>query len=126
MSTTYYALFHCLAGCCADTLIGKGASRRTSAWLRTYRALNHRQAREAFSRKEEMRRFRRELQDFAALFVELQNERHQADYNPFWTRFKSDVEQRIAETRSVIESFEAVPIPDRRAFAAHVLFRSRN
>lgn len=27
MSTTYYALFHCLAVCCTDTLIGKGAVR---------------------------------------------------------------------------------------------------
>ena len=34
MSTTYYALFHCLAECCADTLIGKGGRSRYRPNLR--------------------------------------------------------------------------------------------
>ena len=73
-----------------------------------------------------MRSFTQEIQDFAELFVELQDKRHQADYNPAWVGFKSDVEDHIADARSVMERFEAVPVQERRAFAAHVLFRSRD
>ena len=42
VSTAYYALFHCLAGCCADLLVGDpGANRSLSAWNQTYRGLQH-------------------------------------------------------------------------------------
>ena len=42
VSTTYYALFHCLAACYADTIVGgPGAKRSKPAWRQAYRALNH-------------------------------------------------------------------------------------
>ena len=42
VSTAYYALFHCLAICCANMLVGgPGASRSEAAWRQAYRALNH-------------------------------------------------------------------------------------
>jgi hypothetical protein len=45
VSTIYYALFHCLAACCADTLVGGPSSNRSKpAWRQAYRALQHRQA----------------------------------------------------------------------------------
>ena len=46
MSTVYYAMFHCLAKCCADTIVGgRGATRSSAAWTQAYRALDHGQAR---------------------------------------------------------------------------------
>lgn len=72
-----------------------------------------------------MRAFPREIRDFAQLFADLQDERHEADYDPAWTPLKSEIETRIREARSAIGSFEAASVRDRRAFAAHVLFRSR-
>ena len=73
-----------------------------------------------------MRAFDQAIQDFAELFVDLQDKRHQADYDPAWIGFKSDIEDHIADARSVLEKFEAVAIKERRAFAAQVLFRSRD
>ena len=65
------------------------------------------------------------IRAFAQLFVNLQDERHEADYDPHWAGFKSDVVARIAEARVAIQGFEAAPIQYRRAFTAHVLFKSR-
>ena len=42
ISTAYYALFHTLAGNCANLLVGGRASTRTrQAWRQLYRALDH-------------------------------------------------------------------------------------
>ena len=125
-STVYYSLFHCLAKCCADAIVGsRSAVRSTASWRRAYRALDHRRTREACRQKQEMRSFPTAIRAFAQLFVNLQDERHEADYDPHWTGFKSEVVARIAEARVAIQGFEAAPIQDRRAFAAHVLFKSR-
>lgn len=52
-------------------------------------------------------------------------QRHGADYDPMWRHDKSAIEDRLAEVGHVIRRFTAVPAEDRRAFAAHVLFRRR-
>ena len=70
--------------------------------------------------------FAEDIQRFAESFVGLQDERHAADYDPAWTRFESQVTDWINETREVIGRFERTPPEDRRAFAAHVLFRRRS
>ena len=70
--------------------------------------------------------FAEDIQRFAAAFVGLQDERHAADYDPTWTRFESQVTDWINETREVIGRFERTSPADRRAFAAHVLFRRRS
>ena len=46
VSTVYYALFHGLAECCADELFNRNMRGRPG-WVRIYRGLNHRRAREA-------------------------------------------------------------------------------
>lgn len=125
MSTVYFALFHCLAGCCADTLIGKN-ERKTEAWRRAYRALNHGEARKACRRSGEIRVFPKAARSFARLFADLQDERHAADYDPGWSCFKSDITSRIRDAESAIDDFESLGLKARRAFAAHVLFRKRS
>ncbi len=126
VSTAYYAVFHCMAGCCADLPVGRGNARRTEAWRRTYRALSHRQAREACGRERELAALTPPLRDFARLFVELQVERHGADYDPAWIGLKQDIADRIANARTVIERFEAAPVSERKLFAARILFRERS
>ena len=45
LSTVYYALFHCLARTCADSMAGRaGVVGDRPMWRRVYRALEHRQA----------------------------------------------------------------------------------
>ncbi len=48
-----------------------------------------------------------------------------ADYDPGERFYKSGVKQDIAEAEDIIKRFKGVPIKDRRAFAAFVLFKRR-
>ena len=76
VSTAYYAMFHCLAGSCADTLIGGlHAGRGTDAWILTYRALNHRSAKARCSDKENLKQFSAHIRVFAETFARMQEQR---------------------------------------------------
>ena len=126
VSTTYYALFHCLAECCANMLIGgTGADRSEAAWRQAYRALQHGLAGKHCEHKQNIERFPGEIQDFANVFVDMQKKRHSADYDPGAAFSKLEVLQGISEAENVIRSFGRVPAKDRRAFAVYLLFDIR-
>ena len=126
VSTAYYAMFHCLARCCADTLIGsRSADRSRPAWRRVYRALEHGFAKNSCKNQTITKKFPKDIEDFANTFVSLQRKRHSADYDPFSQFTKLEVERDISATRDAIERFQSTPIKDRRAFAAFVLFKNR-
>jgi uncharacterized protein (UPF0332 family) len=126
VSTAYYALFHKLALCCADLLIGSsGAKRSKPAWNQVYRSLEHGLAKQACEDKKTMAQFPAEIQDFANMFVAMQIERHDADYDPDKRFFKSAVIFSIAACSVTIDDLATAPIKDRRAFAVWVLFRKR-
>ena len=126
VSTTYYALFHCLAGCCADMLVGgAGAVRSEAAWRQAYRALQHGPAGKRCEHKQKIERFPGAVQDFANAFVDMQKKRHSADYDPGAAFSKLEVLQGISEAENVIRSFGRVPAKDRRAFAVYLLFDIR-
>ena len=123
VSTAYYALFHCLAASAADLFIG---AARSSAWHRTYRALEHGRARSACRQAQAMREFPVEIRNFAEVFVALQKARQEADYSldtPAYQR--SDVRDLIASAEIAISRFEQADVTARCAFAAHVMFRQR-
>ena len=122
VSTAYYAMFHCLATCCADMLVGgPSAHRDMRAWNRMYRSLQHGTTRQRCQHRD-ITDFPGPIQDFASAFVEMQNRRHTADYAPDADFRKSDVIRDINLAESVITAFATVDIADRRAFAVHVLF----
>lgn len=126
ISATYYAMFHMAARCGADMVAGATRVRRNqSAWEQTYRALEHGHARNQCSNQLAMARFPTEIQDFGDQFVEMQRRRHHADYAPETDYRRSDVMRFIDETERVIAAFNRLPVEDRRAFAIHVLFRTR-
>lgn len=126
VSTTYYALFHCLAGCCADMLVGgAGANRSAQAWRQAYRALQHTTARQRCT-NQVIRRFPSEIQAFAVRFTDMQRKRESADYDPDGTFYKSDVLQDIDTTENVIGQFMKVLPKDRRAFAVYILLNIRS
>ncbi len=127
VSTTYYALFHCIAACCADMLVGgTGARRSQPAWRQAYRALQHGTARNRCERRGMMEKFPREIRDFAELFVLMQEERHRADYDPDTSFYKDYVRVRIVQAAIHIRRFNRAPAKDRRAFAVYVLLNLRN
>jgi uncharacterized protein (UPF0332 family) len=118
ISSAYYAVFHALARCCADLLIGGPGSRRSKpAWSRVYRALDHGTAKSACANKTMIAKFPREIQEFSRAFVQLQLKRHEADYDPDATMYKSAALANIAIIETVITEFSNVPLKHRRAFA---------
>ena len=125
-STAYYALFHCLARACADLMVGgDGAKKSPEAWSQVYRALSHGTAKDQCKNQKVMNKFPQEIQDFANQFVAMQTNRHEADYNPTGSYFKSAVMAHIATTERAIKDFGKATVKDRRAFAAWVLFKVR-
>jgi uncharacterized protein (UPF0332 family) len=127
VSTTYYALFHCLAAAGADLLVGgAGADRSRPAWRQAYRALQHGPARKRCERSHIIARFPIEIQDFASAFSVMQQKRHDADYDPDAAFVKSEVLASISEAEAAIQRFGEAPLRDRRAFAVYVLLDLRS
>jgi hypothetical protein len=120
-------MFHCLARECADLLIGGTSSERSkAAWRQVYRALEHGPAREKCKQKETIRKFPKEIEDFANMFVTMQEKRHEADYDPFARFAKSEVVVDIAAVEAAISKFRSVRLKHRRAFCAWVLLKNRS
>ncbi len=125
-STAYYALFHCLAQNCADMLVGGSySSRTTRAWNQAYRALQHGNTRNRCRNKEIIREFPQDIQEFAKIFCEMQAQRNQADYDPRFVPYRSEVTGDINRVQMCIDRFGKVSIKDRRAFAVYVLLPLR-
>ncbi len=133
VSTAYYAVFHCLAGAAADAFVGS-AQAAHPAWSRVYRAFDHRPTRNRCDDENALKRFGIpfELRRFAATFVYLQNRRHLADYKPYLNdrgreeHFDTSVVAAdIAEAERAVETMAHAAAPDRRAFAAYLLFPER-
>jgi len=126
VSTAYYALFHTLANCGADQLVGTaGADRSNEAWRQVYRALEHSRANGACKNSSMMSKFPKEIQDFGNSFVTMQAKRHNADYEPTARFAKSEVVEDIKAVAEAIQAFNKTEVKDRRAFAAYVLFKNR-
>ena len=126
VSTAYYALFHCLAACCADMLVGGAGARRSQpAWRQAYRALQHGTARNRCERRSMMEKFPRDIRDFAELFAFMQIQRHRADYDPDGYFYKDVVLYLVDEAADRIGRFGRVSVKDRRAFAVYVLLDIR-
>ena len=82
VSTTYYALFHCMAQNCADMLVGEpGSGQSRPAWRQAYRALQHGTAKQRCG-QDLIDRFPAEIQEFAKRFAVMQGKRETADYDP--------------------------------------------
>ena len=123
VSTADYAVFHCLSGANADTLIGK--SQRTSdAWMSAYRELEHNIAYNRCKRSS-VSKFPAEVRRFAFTLRKLKELRENADYNPAASFSRFDVYQQILDAYRVIVDYGRLPAARRREFAAHVLFKKR-
>ena len=124
VSTTYYALFHCLARTCADRLAGRaGMVGSRPMWRRVYRAPEHGQARARC--KNMPSSFPDSVRQFGRMFAEMQSKRHFADYDPDYRVGKSEVTADINDARDAIDRFLEAPASVRRDFALHVLMKVR-
>ena len=124
VSTTYYAMFHCLARTCADRLAGRaGMVGNRPTWRQVYRAPDHGQARARCENAPSW--FPDGVRQFGQTFAELQRRRHLADYDPDFRIGKSEVIADIDDARTAIDRFLATPASVRRDFAIHVLMKVR-
>ncbi|HXE85438.1 MAG TPA: hypothetical protein VN524_01410, partial [Hyphomicrobiaceae bacterium] len=121
-SAVYYALFHTICATCAGTLTVRGTRR---AWTQVYRAVDHGTASKKCKKLEEMG-FPAEIVDFADLFVQMQEKRHRADYDPHERLYKSAVETDIKAATAIIAAFRKSPLRHRRAFAAFMVVKTRD
>lgn len=124
VSTVYYGLFHWLAGCAADSLVGV-AEASGESWTRVYRALNHRDLRQRCQKGQVPPSTPYPLRRLATAVVRLQPIRNGADYDPTVRFAKQDVLAYVDEARRILEDLERVSPADRRAFTVHVLFKER-
>ncbi|WP_215904813.1 hypothetical protein [Meinhardsimonia xiamenensis] len=127
ISSAYYALFHTMCANCADLLIGTGSANRSrKAWLQAYRAVDHGYAKSQCKNSEVISKFPKEIEDFANQFIELQIERHKADYDPSSRYTLTEVHASIDAAEQAIKMFKRAPLKDRRAFAAWTALRVRD
>ncbi len=124
VSTAYYAVFHAMARDAADLLVGTGPDRPDKAWLQAYRALEHGFASSACKQVQNLG-FPDGIDTCARLFVDLQQRRHDADYNPLARVTRSEALEAADQADLAIKCLRAAPRKDRRAFAIQLLFRRR-
>ncbi len=128
LSTAYYAMFHALCWNCADSFIGtaNAATRAQSAWRQAYRAVEHGRAKNQCKNNAVMGRFPAEIQDFANQFVDAQERRHEADYDPFSKFTRHDVLIAIDAANTAIKKLKEPNIKHRKAFAVWTTMRNRS
>lgn len=124
ISTCYYAVFHALAKTAADSLIGATkAARPNKAWVEVYRGLVHGPCKTACKSAKNIN-FPNDLHDFADAFVQLQDARHRADYDPMYRPTKKEALFFIALAERSISTLKSLPPKDKKAFATWVLITS--
>ena len=125
VSTAYYALFHAIAKDAADLLVGGGAARADRAWSHVYRGLEHGFAKNA-CREISKLGFPVGIMCCASEFIELQDMRHSADYDPRVRFTRAETLQWAARAEAAIAGFRTAPRRDRKAFAVQLLLKKRS
>lgn len=125
ISTSYYAVFHALAKACVDGLVGVTKSRRPNkAWVEVYRGLEHGISKNACTHARNIA-FPQELKDFSEAFIQLQDARQLADYDPMVRPTKADALFYVSLAEYSTEAMNGVSLLAKKAFATWVLISSR-
>lgn len=126
ISTAYYGLFHGLAEIAADRLVGATSSaRKSKAWSRVYRSLGHTEIKKA-CRNAGQTSSSPELLLFTSSFFDLQELRHQADYDPNIRFTNSFVIARVDEAEQALASLQRVARSEQLDFITLALGMTRS
>ena len=90
-----------------------------------YRTIDHGPARNKCSDAASMSRFSPDIQDFAATLVELQQRRHEADYDPGANFDQVQVNQMIDDAEDALAGFDNAPPDEIRLFITYLTSRAR-
>ena len=127
VSCAYYALFHTLAASNANVLVGAlPTDQQRWAWQQTYRAADHRPARNRLSGASLGNRFPLAIRNFGIVFAVAQQARHSADYDPHSQFQATDVNDLIERVEEAIAVFNQTPDDVRRDLAVHILTTTRS
>lgn len=136
MSTAYYALFHKVSRDAAERFVGK-ADEDAAAYALLYRGFNHGRMRdigkalgaprlkEAWTKQLGRDAVSQDAKDFAAIFGDLQEARHAADYDPRIAFSSSDVSDLIEAADRGMEAFDRIAPDERAAILALMLVGAR-
>ena len=124
ISTAYYALFHTLAASNAELIAGQPQSSISSyAWERVYRRLDHGRA------QNNLRGVLGQLspsgENFTRTFIDLQDRRQEADYDPNAPITRTRTLNIIARADTAIRDFAQLTQEERRLLAAQSMFDRR-
>ena len=127
VSCAYYAVFHTLCRAYADVMVGQntGSQLERELWNMAYRTIDHGPARSKCNDADSMRRFSPNIRRFAAVLVELQQRRHQADYDPGATFTQTQASQIIDDAADALVGFNNAPLDEIRLFITYLTARAR-
>jgi uncharacterized protein (UPF0332 family) len=137
VSATYYALFHYALRAAADLMIG-AASRGAPQYSLAYCSIDHARLK---TLRDQMRgpapqdvilpyappapAYFGKMSAFVRLTVNLQQERHYADYHPTIRFDEPRARQAVSTARIAIKAFEDSTAEQREAFLTLLLFKPR-
>lgn len=124
VSTAYYALFHHLLSASTDLLVGR-SYRGDERYALVYRAFEHRRMADACKRISADTSRSPLMRRCATLFVELQVDRHDADYDPDRKFTRSDAKTAVTKARTAITTLGLDADRERLLFLTSLLFRPR-
>ena len=126
VSTAYYAVFHALCQSFADSLAGPAPGPLAREhWVNAYRTLDHRQVKNKLSNQRGMANFSGQIRSFADKFVDLQDQRHSADYDPEASFNPQEVQQVVNDAEDAIALFGAASEDERRLLAVYLVATRR-
>ena len=124
ISTAYYALFHTLAASNAELIAGQPRSSISSyAWERVYRRLDHGRAQNNL--RGVLSQLSQSGENFARTFIDLQDRRQEADYDPNASITRTRTLNIIARADTAIGDFAQLTQEERRLLAAQSMFDRR-
>ena len=108
-------------------MIGVTSPERTErAWRQAYRAVGHHKAKTACRNADDRNfGFPNGIREFARTFVDLQEAREMADYDPKATFRRPDVLAEIAKAKLAVAALGECSGREKSAFTALVLFKLR-
>lgn len=121
ISTAYYAVFHSVAQCCADTFVGW--KKPYDLYSPIYRSVDHARAKKVF--KEFTRGDNAGLASIGHVFVELQEQRHIADYDPEPRIGRNEVLGLVDRARSTVAEVRGLSADDKLKLSTQLIGRSR-
>ena len=127
VSCAYYAIFHTLCRAYADTMAGPYISSQLGQelWNMAYRTLDHGPIRNKCNDAGSMSRFSPDIRRFAITLVNLQQRRHEADYDLGTIFDHTQVTQIIDDADDALAGFNNAPPDEIRLFITYLTSRTR-